>query len=152
MWLSSSRICRTWLTVRSFVEKNLVAVASIVQKWAQFDLKWAWSEIFCARFARANVSLAPPTFNIFLRLCIIKVNNDRTVQSWNPPKEAIKVGGSCMAMCIPSHNYVRHHEWLVVHPWIWHGPNTEQGPPILCKSRYSYAIYLNISGTFTCER
>jgi len=29
-----------------FCGENLVAVASIVQKWAQFDLKWAWSEIF----------------------------------------------------------------------------------------------------------
>jgi len=54
------------LTYRSFLcGENLVAVASIVQKWARFDLKWAWSEFF---FARAIISLAPPTFNIFLRL------------------------------------------------------------------------------------
>jgi len=51
-----------YLTYRSFFcGENLVAVASIVHKWARFDLKWAWSEIFRAR--------SPPTFNIFLRLC-----------------------------------------------------------------------------------
>jgi len=58
------------LTYRSFFSgENLVAVASIVQKWARFDLKWAWSEIFRARFAR-NCIFSPPTFNIFLRLCL----------------------------------------------------------------------------------
>jgi len=44
------------LTYRSFsCGENLVALASIVHKWAQFDLKWAWSENFRTRFVRANI-------------------------------------------------------------------------------------------------
>jgi len=47
------------LTYRSFFcGENLVAVASIV-RWARFDLKWAWSENFCARFARIHI-FSPP--------------------------------------------------------------------------------------------
>jgi len=50
-----------------FCGENLVAVASIVQKWARFDLSGRGLKFF-APASRAVIPWAPPTFNIFLCL------------------------------------------------------------------------------------
>jgi len=50
-----------------FCGENLVAVGSIVQKWAWFDLKWAWSEIFRVRnhiFSPPNLQYLPTPMQI----------------------------------------------------------------------------------------
>ena len=67
---SSYKVCSDRLTVRFFIATTK-KLRPDTRKGQGLHPKWAWSQKFCARFARKYYN-APPNITIFLRLCCIR--------------------------------------------------------------------------------
>ena len=70
-WINSYKLSSGWLTARSTAKKSCLSVltVSLMQKWAWFERNVGVVKNF-ARTSRANMTIAPSTFNMFLCLCI----------------------------------------------------------------------------------
>ena len=73
IYTSSCQMYSTWLAVCSFIEKLLTVLYNNLYraKMGVVDPKWAWSQKFRARFVCNYIFSPPPTFIVFLHLCML---------------------------------------------------------------------------------